>query len=99
MVRANYRTLEQAQNAFQRVCMNDATYPFFLLMIDARVKRIVIAYAVIAFVLVSDDQSRFVRQLIFNEGVKDFAGCESSTDRKANLAATLNRTKYDCFMS
>ena len=48
------------------------------------VKRIVVCYAVIAFVLIGDYQSRFIRKFIFDESMKDFTGCD--------LPSTANRT-------
>jgi hypothetical protein len=50
-------------------------------MVNCDVKRIGIRDAVIAFMLIGDYQSRFIRKFILDESVKDSAGCDFTIRR------------------
>ena len=54
MVRADDRTLEQAPDILQRVCMNDSPHVLMLKVTDRSVKRVFVCDALIAAPFVGD---------------------------------------------
>lgn len=74
MVRTNNGPLKERPDVLKRVCMNDAAYILFFIVVNRSVKRIVIADALVALVLICNYQRGFFCKFRLDESMEDFPG-------------------------
>src|SRR6266404_2643105 len=93
MIRADDRTLEQRPDAFHRVRVNVAAYPFLSGVIHGLMKRVRIAASLIRGAIIGHNSGCFIGDLRSDEGPQGFAtGSQAAIE--SDLSAALDCAEY-----
>ena len=82
MVRANDRSLEQRPDVLKCVRVNVTTHILFAAMVNRCVDCVLVCYAAIALMLISEYQRGLFLNLCFDESRKDFSGRDFAANAK-----------------
>ena len=93
MIGAHNRPLEQAPNAFHGIGVNIATDPFFFVVIDRLVLRVVIRDAAIGGPLVGHDSRSLGEGILLDEFVERLSVI-SPLDSEPNVSTPLDSTEH-----